>query len=225
MKICKGINRAKGIAGCGIESDKRQFGLCPSCLYHWATTNENGKVWYEKQFLPRVEKKKAKNRRESAKEFRNQLTDWRAKLQSRLQEIARLIDIGLPCLALGYHAGQIHGGHVFSKGSNKTIALNLHNIHRQSAQSNHSHNDDGLLREKLSLEYGEGYFTFLSEMRACKALHYSNLEYMEFYKLANGVANMLKKEGRNYDVAGRIELRNNINLTLGIYEERFSVYK
>ena len=225
MKKCKGQNRAKGIEGCGSESDNRVFGLCPSCLYHWARNNENGKIWYEKVFLPKVEKSKNKARREREKTLKDELTNWRAKLQTRLQEISRLIDIGLPCLALGYHAGQIHGGHIFAKGGNKTISLNLHNIHRQSAQSNKNHNDDGLLREKLSQEYGHKYFEFISGMRQCEALHYTNLEYMEFYKTANEIALMLKKSGQNFDLKGRITMRNEVNLTLGIYPEKYCVYE
>lgn len=224
-KVCKGIGRAKGFPGCGTLSDNRQNGLCPVCLYSWMTETEAGRLWKIQVFDPRVDKAQKKESKRKEKELRDNLTDWRRKLQERVQEIARLIDIGQPCLALGYHAGQIHGGHVFSKGSNKTMSLNLHNIHRQSAQSNHSHNDDGLLREKLALEYGEGYLDFLSEMRACEALKYTNLEYMKFYRTANDIANLLKKEGKTYTVVGRTELRNEINLSLGIYPEKYCVYE
>ena len=34
-------------------------------------------------------------------------------------------------------ANQMHAGHVYSRGSNPMLRFNLHNIHRQSAQSNH----------------------------------------------------------------------------------------
>ncbi len=224
LKKCKGIGRAKGVSGCGVMSDNRQNGLCPVCLYEWMTETEAGKLYKVQVFDPRVEKAKKKAEKERDRVMRENLTDWRAKLQQRLQEIARLIDIGQPCLALGYHAGQIHGGHVYSKGSNKTISLNLHNIHRQSAQSNHSHNDDGLLREKLAIEYGEGYLDFLGGMRACPALKYTNSEYMKMYRLANDIANLLKREGKNYDVHGRIKLRNEINISLGIYPEEYCIY-
>lgn len=224
-KPCRGIGRAKGVSGCGKPSDRRQNGLCPVCLMEWATETEAGKLWKVQVFDPRVEKASLKAEKEREKELRDNLTDWRSKLQERVQEIARLVDIGLPCLALGYHAGRIHGGHIFSKGGNRTISLNLHNIHRQSAQSNHSHNDDGLMREKLMDEYGKGYYEFLSSMRQCPALKYTNQEYMNFYKLANDIANLLKKEGKNYDMEARIALRNEINLSLGIYPEKYCVYE
>lgn len=225
MKNCKGQNRAKGFDGCGLPFDKLVHGLCSVCLWEWMVSTEAGKLYKIQIFDPKVEKANLKTTRKREKELRDNLTNWRVKLQTRVQEIARLIDIGLPCLALGYHAGQIHGGHIFSKGSSKTISLNLHNIHRQSAQSNHSHNDDGLLREKLALEYGTDYLGFLLEMRQCDALHYNNLEYMEFYKMANEIALMLKKKGQNFDLEGRIKVRNEINLTLGIYPEKYCVYE
>jgi len=224
MKKCKSLGRSKGYEGCGKLSENRSVGLCPACLWNWMVSTEAGKLYKIKVFDVKVEKAILKAAREDKKQQKDNLTNWSAKLQTRLQEISRLIDIGLPCLALGYHAGQIHGGHIFSKGSNKTIALNLHNIHRQSAQSNYSHNDDGLLREKLALEYGRGYLDFILEMRQCEALHYNNLEYMEFYKKANEIALMLKKKGANFDLTGRIEMRNHINLTLGIYPEKYCVW-
>jgi hypothetical protein len=223
-KKCKGISQCKSVEGCGKESLKRTFGLCPSCLWDWATNNENGKVWKEKNFLPKFKKTLIKNEKIKNKELKENLTNWRVKLQTKIQEIARFIDIGLPCLALGYHAGQIQGGHIFSKGSNTTIALNLHNIHRQSAQSNHSHNDDGLLRDRLSEEYGEGYLNFLKSLKMIPSLHYTNSDYMYFYKVACEISNDLKKKGRNFDLKGRIETRNAINIALGIYELKHCQY-
>ena len=53
-KECKGINKAFGYDGCGKLSDYRKFGLCPYCLYDWMTNSENGKIYYLKQFKPKV---------------------------------------------------------------------------------------------------------------------------------------------------------------------------
>lgn len=224
-KPCKGQNRAKGVPGCGKPSMNRKFGLCPVCLYEWATTNENGMVWYKKQFLPKVSKKVEKSKREKDKKIKIELTDWRRKLQSKVQEIVRLIDIGQPCLARGYHAGKNVGGHVFSRGSNPTIALNIHNIHRQGSQSNHFQNDDGLLREGLINEYGQDYFDFISELRRCKSLKYSNDEYHHFYKKASEIALKLKRDGKTFGIKDRIKKRNEINLEIGIYDKKFCVYE
>ncbi len=224
MKKCKGIGRSKNAEACGKLSDNRQLGLCPLCLFNWMHETEAGKLWKVQVFDPRVERAKKEEQKKKDKELKINLTNWRVKLQTKIQEITRFIDIGLPCLALGYHAGQIQGGHIFSKGSNTTMALNLHNIHRQSAQSNHSHNDDGLLREKLAEEYGKGYLEFVRGLKSTPALHWSNLDYHEFYKLACEIANDLKMKGRNFDLEGRIIARNEINSILGIYKKEHCIY-
>lgn len=226
-KICKGINKAHGFDGCGeeVEAKSRKYGLCPSCFWNWMQDTPEGKDHYENQFQHKVTKVKNTKEKERSKKAKIALTDWRKKLQTKVQEIVRLIDIGLPCLARNYHANQMHGGHVFSKGSNSTIALNLHNIHRQGAQSNHFQNDDGLLREGVAREYGEEYMNFISELRQSPTLKLTNLEYYEKYKLACEVSNLLKKRGQRFETDERIQMRNEINQLLGIYEERFCTYK
>lgn len=224
IKKCSGINKAKGYNGCGKETAFRTYGLCASCFWDWMQTTELGKIHYTKSFIPKVDKKIEKEKKAKEIKLKSDFTNWRNKLQTKVQEIARLIDIGLPCLARGYHAGQLHGGHVYAKGGNKTIALNLHNIHRQSAQSNKWQNDDGLLRDGLATEYGMDYFGFVSELRKCQALHYSNMEYEQFYKKACKIANQLKKEGKRFDTLERIEMRNKVNSELGIYDDKFNIY-
>lgn len=225
-KICKGINKAHGYAGCGKPTDvkRRKYGLCPSCLIDWATTNESGKIWYQTQFIPKVKKITEKEQRKKTREERESIINYREKLQTEIQKIARLIDIGLPCLALGYHPDQMHGGHIYSKGSNKTMALNLHNIHRQSAKSNWTHNDDGLLREKLVEEYGYEYHDFISGLRKTPALHYTNMEYKDFYRKACKASKFLKQSGQTFNKEERIIMRNRINLELGIYDKEFSTF-
>ena len=224
IKVCKGIGRAVGIGGCGKQSNNRKFGLCPSCLIHWAYNNEYGKVWYAKSFLPKVKKVTKQHKDTKKRKDKEKITLWRPKLQTKIQQISRLIDIGLPCLARGYHSGQIHGGHVWGKGSNTTMALNLHNIHRQSAQSNKWGNDDGLLRERLGEEYGESYLDFVRGLKTTPTLHWANVDYMDFYTKACKISNELRKKGERFDLNDRIKMRNEINLELGIYENEQCVY-
>lgn len=224
-KPCKGINKCHGIEGCGTLSSNRKYGLCPSCLWEWMCKNENGILYREKKFIPRVKKATEKEQRKKQREEKEKFINYRSKLQTEIQKIARLIDIGLPCLALGYHPNQIHGGHIFSKGSNKTMALNLHNVHRQSSQSNHSHNDDGLLREKLAEEYGKGYYEFISQLRRTPSLHYSNLEYKEFYRKACKESKFLKQSGQTFNKEERLIMRNRINQELGIYDNEYCEYR
>ena len=83
------------------------------------------------------------------------------KLQDEINAIARIIDKDLLCLATGKKTTIIHGGHVLSRGSTPFLRFNLHNIHRQSGQSNHFQSDDLKLRAGLINEYGQDYFDYL----------------------------------------------------------------
>lgn len=151
------------------------------------------------------------------------VTKWKDKLQTEVQKIARYIDYGLLCLARD-QGGQIHGGHVYSKKSSPNIRFDLHNIHRQSAQSNKWESDDILLREKLVEEYGQEYWDNLREIRNRREqVKYPNEVYHAFYLKARKIANRLAKENKKLlkprSVRERIELRDQINRELNIYHE------
>jgi len=212
-KICKGVGITSGY-GCGkmVNVCNRKYGLGKMCCYpSWLLESENGKIKMQKAILkaskPKFDKVKAKEN----------TTDWNKKLQSKINEIVRLIDKDQPCLAKGIHAKQMHAGHVFSRGSNPMLRFNLHNIHRQSAQSNHFQNEDGLFREGIVKEYGYTYFNFISELRKIKDLKITTDEYIEYYRNASRICLYLKKENKIYDIYMRFHLRNSINLSLGIY--------
>ena len=68
-KKCKGNYRVDNFKGCGSESYKLKYGLCPSCLYEWMTTTENGKIYYSKSFLKQTEKVDKKRKRQEKREF------------------------------------------------------------------------------------------------------------------------------------------------------------
>ena len=218
MVKCKGTGKAKGF-GCGDMSDKRNYGLCPKCKYEWATSTEEGKEWFEKQT---AYKRKANEKvvRAEKREEKALTNDWSKLLQTEINKIIRLIDKGLPCLARKKF-GQIHAGHIYSRGSNQTIKYNLHNIHRQNAQSNHFQNDDGLLREGLIKEYGQDYRNFISELRRTPSLEYSNVEYRELTTNARSIVRRLENEDRIYSKLERLEMRNRINLELNIYNPEY----
>lgn len=219
-KKCKGHGVAKGF-GCGkmIDVRFRVYGLGKMCCYpDWLLNSENGKIKLQKSILkatkPKFDLVKAKK----------ETTDWNKKLQAKINLIVRLIDYGLPCLAKGIKAKQMHAGHVFSRGSNPTLRFNLHNIHRQSAQSNHFQNEDGLFREGLIKEYGIEYFEFISNLRQMKDLKLTTDNYIELYKKASKIALRLSKEQREYSLTERIKLRNQINAELKIYDFIFCHY-
>jgi hypothetical protein len=155
--------------------------------------------------------------------LRSATTNWKNALQDEINKIVRLIDKDLPCLARK-KIGKMNAGHVFSRGSSPTIRFNLHNIHRQNAQSNHFQNDDGLLREGLSIEYGEEYFTFISELRRTPKLKYKDFEYEVFTKEAKKIVLSLAKLDLTYSLKNRIDMRNKINEQLGIYENEYCFF-
>lgn len=177
----------------------------------------------EKQRLNKA-KEERKEKIAEKKKMRDSITNWKNELQDEINLIIRLIDRDLPCLAKGKYSNQVHAGHIFSRGSNQTIRYNCHNIHRQSAQSNHFQNEDGLLREGLVNEYGQDYMEFISALRRTPKLEYNNQEFHEFTLKARSITSKLKKADKVYNLKQRIELRNQINLELGIYLEEYCVF-
>lgn len=169
-------------------------------------------------------KKVARDRKRELKD--NDISDIKKRLQAEVNAIARAIDFGLPCLAKGIFPNQMHGGHIFSRGAFSNMRYNLHNIHRQSAQSNHYQNEDGLLREKLRKEYGGDYFQFLE---SCKKSELPNLpasEWLNILSEARKAKSMIQKNvSKPLTVSERIMLRNKANNVLGIYEPEFACYE
>jgi hypothetical protein len=225
-KKCKGEGKARG-HGCGemVDVRFRKYGLGKKCCYnawytYWLLNTEEGKKFREKS-LVKAKKQIAKKEKADFQKVKDNAKDWRMLLQLKIQHIARLIDVGLPCLAKQHHPEKIDGGHVFARGGNSTIGLNLHNIHRQGAHSNHFQNDDGLMKEGIVREYGQGYMDFLSEMRQCHALKYAQFEYKEFNTIAIKIVKELQRAGQNFSKDERIEMRNRTNERLGIYESQY----
>lgn len=150
-KPCKGIDVAKGLGfGKHTKHRKKGLGLMCGCWADFLLNTDAGKIILHKS-IPKAkskfEKEEKKKSYQKKKQQKDKLENWYARLQDKINIIVRLIDKGLPCIATKRIPNQMHAGHVFSRGSNPTIRFNLHNIHRQSAQSNHFQNDDGLLRE------------------------------------------------------------------------------
>jgi hypothetical protein len=189
----------------------------------WLTETEEGKKEVAKK-MDKAKKQIESKEKKADKELKDIVTNWKKKLQQKINEIVRLIDKGQLCLARQINAGQLHGGHVFSSGANKNFTYNAHNIHRQSAQSNHWQNDDALMKEGLEREYGRSYLLFVTGLKQTPVPKYSNQEYQMFYSLACGISNRLKKAEKEYNLEERIELRNKINLELGIYSEEYCIF-
>lgn len=168
--------------------------------------------------------KAKKEAKEKYIKIKTQATQWDNKLQTKTQEIARLIDNGMPCLARNTINCQMHGGHVHAKGGSHQCRYNLHNIHRQSAQSNKWFNDSDLLRQGITNEYGSNYLEFIDSLKLTPKRKFTQVELMEIYDIACKVATRLRKANLQYSLSERIELRNNINLELGIYDTEYCIF-
>lgn len=224
-KPCKGTGLAKRY-GCGRPVNKRTCGLGHECrCYPNWLFNAPGAKEKRNKFLNKNKKNSKEVTQLGKKNKKEKNTNWKLKLQEKINEIVRLIDIDQPCLARDYHPNQIHAGHIYARGSFPELKFNLHNIHRQSAQSNLCQNEDDSLKEGLSKEYGINYMEFISCLRRCETLKYSNNEYHHFYKKAIRIAKRLKSEGKNNNIKERICLRNELNLELEIYKEEYCIFK
>ena len=104
-KICKhGINKARGFEGCGKETFKTTYGLCPSCLYSFYTTDERGKILYQKSFLPKVSLKLKSFDKAKTKQMRDglkTLSEYEAEAKKVFQKWVRMRDVDLPCISCG----------------------------------------------------------------------------------------------------------------------------
>lgn len=223
---CKGTHKYTYGLGCNKEVNKktRLYGLGKECgcQSDWLKT-ERASEYIKKRLIPKARLKVKKKKKEERKELREAkalIKDWSKELQDVVNKIVRYIDNCLPCLARNQR-GQMHAGHVYARGGNQTIKYNLHNIHRQCAQSNHFQNDDGKLREGVINEYGQAYIDFISELRRTPAMNYNNIEYRELTYKAKSIYKELSKKERVFSKSERIEMRNRINLELGIYDKEF----
>lgn len=174
--------------------------------------------------LKHLEANKPKIKAASVKREKEKLTDWGKKLQYKVQEVVRLIDYGQPCLARQYVPKQTHAGHVISRAAGANMKYNLHNMFAQSAQSNHFQNDDGLMRDGVKREFGEDYLEFIFSLKQTPIIKRSNDEYEQLYRNACKVANRLKKQPKKLKNIERIEMRNQINIELGIYPKEYCIY-
>lgn len=229
-KKCKGQGLALGY-GCGkmVNVSNRIYGLGKSCCYaNWLMTSENGKIKMDKALnigKTKVTTKIKKESKEADKITKLQLmsTDkYRATvLQPIINEIARIIDYGQPCVADGTY-GKMNGGHYVSVGANRTTALNLHNIHIQSFSSNHFKSGDSI-RYKAGLieRYGKDYFEFVEFLQQHKPLNLTKQDLVNITLKASTIRLNLKRDEKTKTAFERIELRNIINLELGIYEQKF----
>ncbi len=231
QKPCKGTGNAKG-HGCGKLTNVNNLvyglGKMCGCYSDWLLNSENGKIKMAKSMIiakSKVSKEiKATKSKETQKAKIDLLSNDKYRstyLQPIINEIARLIDYGQSCIATG-NFGKMNGGHYVSVGANRTAALNLHNIHIQSFESNNFKGGDPIkYRHGIIERYGNDYFEYIEFLQQHPPLHLNKPDLMDLAKKASEIRNELKKNNYVKTPLERIEYRNQVNLKLGIYKPDF----
>jgi len=166
----------------------------------------------------KVEKAVLKNGLETADNYRAN------KLQPTINKIARFVDYGCTCIATDNY-GKMAGGHNISVGANRTTALNLHNIHIQSYQSNECKGGDTIKYHKgIIKRYGKDYLEFMDHLHQTPKLSLTKDEMVLINNIAKKIALELSKDLKKLDANERIELRNKINTKLNIYSQEFCIF-
>ena len=227
-KPCKAIGKALGFNSCGKITPFRKFGLCMSCYPKFIMETEAGKLIMQKAILkvqkPRLEETKSNNKKLRIEIMSND--EYRKTyIQPVINKIARLIDFGQPCIATKRY-GKMAGGHFYSVGSNRTTALNLHNIHIQNFESNGMSGGDPLLYiDGLKDTYGNDYFDFVTSLKKTPILKLKKSEMIEIYSRAKIIVLKLQKDLKELTPTERINARNEFNTFLNIYEEDYCIFK
>jgi Bacteriophage Lambda NinG protein len=169
------------------------------------------------------EEKKIQKKIDKAKKIDIMSVDaYRSKvIQPLVNKVARLIDYGLPCIATGKH-GKINGGHYISVGANRSVCLNLHNIHRQSFESNHFKSGDNVkYMEGIIREYGQDYADLVKGLHRIKR-KFQKVELMVMKDTLKDIIKELEAENKTLkeprSPEQRISLRTYYNMQLGYYE-------
>lgn len=239
QKPCKAISKAKAsdIQGCGKSVLKRTYGLCDTCYKEWLLNTPEGNEKLQRHTLKakgstqKTMIKQAEQRKRQFNVDSMSKDKYRASIiQPLINKLARLIDNNQPCIASGVDKGKMAGGHYHAVGHNRTLSLNLHNIHIQAYHSNGPQGGDHIkYRHGLIKTYGSEYTDFVDmTLCQCPALHWTKQDLIDLRpKLASWVRELEKllETTPSFTKAQRIKMRNKYNKLIGIYPEQYSSFK
>lgn len=175
------------------------------------------------------EKKKAEEKKRLTEKMKWDLitpNEYRKKyFQPVVNECIRIIDKGQPCICRPTEQGN-DAGHFISTGANLTLSLNFHNIHLQSRNSNGFRGGESLKFYKgLERVYGKKYAEFCDQLQQCEPLHLTKEEMKSARERLMKFRLRIRKEIlKPLEAAKRIELRNEANEIINIYEKNYSKY-
>ena len=140
VKTCQGNYRVDKFKGCGNTSFKFKYGLCPSCLYEWMTTTENGKIHYAKTFLPKVKNTTIKRRKETDRNILESMKSIARLIQEArvpFQKWIRQRDINDGCISCSSLNVKLwHAGHYFKAEIYRGLIFNEMNVNKQCEKCN-----------------------------------------------------------------------------------------
>ncbi len=148
------------------------------------------------------------------------------KIQPLINQLVRIIDKGQPCIASKVTKGKFAGGHYHAVGHDRTISLNLHNIHIQAFHSNGPQGGQHVkYRHGLIEVYGSQYAEYVDmKLCQCPVMLWTKEDLVNMRPILQKMVNHYKKKDLVYSTKERIELRNKLNTELGIYPEEYANY-
>lgn len=179
----------------------------------------------QKNYEKEVKKAKARKRQHKIEEMTKD--KYRAvKIQPLINKIARLIDYGQVCIASRVDKGKMAGGHYHAVGHNRTLSLNLHNIHIQSYHSNGPQGGQHIkYRHGLIEEYGNEYTDFIDmHLCQCPSNLWTKNDLMKLRPGLLGTIKQLEADQTKRTPLERITLRNQINEQIKLYPKEFSIF-
>lgn len=231
---CKGTNKKTYGFGClemiSNEYGNRVFGIGKKCgcWKKWLQTKE-GQSYIQSMVIPKAKetvRKKEKERFKSKKDSLETPDKYRSRvLQPNINKIIRLIDYGQNCIAHNKPPKKKNAGHFHSVGSNRTIALNLHNIFLQSEYSNqYKGGDDKNYIRGIIKVFSVEYYEYIDQLRQHPILKLSVDDMKKINRVALSIIKELDQNEKILTSEQRILYRNKYNEKLNIYNEGFKSF-
>lgn len=148
---------------------------------------------------------------------------YEKKLEIDINTICRLIDKNSKCISCNGIGDQ--AGHRHSVGSNCSLRYDLHNLHMQDYNCNGPRSSNDFEYKKgLAERYGKEYQEYVDTeiVRLYPSLNLKPFELKEAITKARIIIKRLKRENKEYSFSERIELRNKLNLEIGLYNSVFN---
>ena len=141
---------------------------------------------------------------------------WENRLQDKVNQIVKMLDSAMPCIARPAAGGKMDAGHFHSVGSAKNLRYHFWNIHKQSVHSNqHKSGDTVAYISGLDIRYGVERREYILELhRLYPLMKVSTYDLRhKHYNKANLIIRELK--------SGNMLTRDECNMILGIHTSEY----